>query len=481
MNKIILLSIITTLSFASTTDLEKRLNQLELQIKTLKEQTSSNKADLDEYIPIVEASETKSLLDKIDFLPELETRIDKMQYINNGIEGENTKIVGGYYDGMQRRDEFTKDFGAAVTTKMKINFGGKIDDNTKFHGRMIFGISSQSHERLCILSRDIKSVSSSSTYDVDRAYVDYTPNTSSEYAFTFSFGVLPTTGGTPMNYAQNSERKSMFPALVFDMNTYGIIGTQKLGEDNYLRVIAAKAYTLRAAFYPYQCNRENIDNANILGLYFDTKLGFLDDSLLSFGVNFLGDFKAHPYLGADINADDSHELGDIFTFGLGLDVNNIKDSGLTAFIHTAISHPNGNGQPDDYQMTDENSNGLDDDSGFSTASYAQGEMLKEDGHSLYLGLKYDIDEKFNFGAEYNHGSKYWFSATQGAEDMYNKLATRGDAGELYSIWKFHNFMFAKFGYLYIQEDYTGSGWHFGEPAKKDAIQKIFYVSIKAEF
>lgn len=144
MYKIILISFIATLSFASTSDLEKRLNLLELQIESLKKQANSNTADLDEYIPVIEASETKSLLDKIDFLPELETRVDKMSYTNDGIEGENTQIVGGDYDGMQRRDEFKKDFGAAVTTKMKININGQIDDNTKFRGRMIFGISSQS-------------------------------------------------------------------------------------------------------------------------------------------------------------------------------------------------------------------------------------------------------------------------------------------------------------------------------------------------
>lgn len=484
MNKIISISLIASLSLIASTNLEERLNTLEAEIKQLKYQTNDISADMEEYLPVVERSETKSILDKINFTPELELRMDKMDYSLGEIEGEETEA--SYDDGVtyeQRRDEFSKDFDPAVAVRFKLNMSAQIDEKVKFNGRLIFANSTQSYQRLCILSRDIKSVSSSSAFDTDRAYVDYTPNINSEYAFTFSFGVLPTTGGTPLQYAQNAQRKSMFPALVFDMNTYGIIGTQRLSGDNYLRVIAAKAYTLRDNFYSYQCNRENIDNANVLGAYFDTKLSFLADSLLSFGVNYMGSFKAHPYLGPDVDAQDSQVLGDIFTFGLGLDAKNIKNSGLTMFAHTALSNPHANGKSDDYQIVSnpDGTQKYEDDPGFSTAAYAQGEMLSEDGYSVYIGAKYDILKSFNLGAEYNHGSKYWFSATQGAEDMYNKLATRGDVLEVYGMWDFYKSMHIKLGYMHTNENYTGSGWHFGEPVTKDATQKIAYVSLKAKF
>lgn len=470
---------------SASSDIETKIDLLETQIQQLKKQSDENKADLDEYIPIIEASETQSLLDKVDFLPELEVRVDKMDYKLGKIQGENTEAI--YPDSplpQQRRDEFTKHFDPAVAVKFKLNLVGNIDKYTKFNGRFIFTSSSQSNQRLCILSRDIKSVSASSVYDVDRAYVDYTPNIGSDYAFTFSFGVLPTTGGTPMNFALNSERKSMFPALVFDMNTYGVIGTQKLGESNFLRFIAAKAYTLRGEFYPYQCNRENIDNANIYGVFVDTEFDFLDGKgLLSFGLNHLGDFKAHPYLGPDVNSDDASILGSIGTFGLGLDIRDVIDDKLTMFFHSAMSHTHPNDNVDDYQIIDLNNDGnyYPDDPGFSTADYAKGSMIDNEGYSIYLGMKYDINKKIDLGIEYNKGSKYWFSATQGAEDMYNKLATRGSVVETYAIYNFHKYIYAKLGYLYTKEEYTGSGWHFGEPVKKDGEQQISYLSIKAEF
>lgn len=484
MNKIITISLIASLSLIANSDLEQRLNSLEAEIKQLKSQTNNISADIEEYLPIVEKSETKSILDKINFTPELELRMDKMDYKLGDIEGENTIIQSGDYAGQTRRTNYSKDFKPAVSVKFKLNMSAQIDENVKFNGRLIFANSTQSYERLCILSRDIKSASTSSAFDLDRAYIDYTPNIGSDYSFTFSFGVLPTTGGTPMQYAQGTQRASMFPALVFDMNTYGIIGTQKFNNDNFLRVIAAKAYTLRDSFYPYQCNRENIDNADILGAYFDTKLSFLGDSLLSFGVNYLDNFKAHPYLGPDVSAQNSNVLGELFTYGIGLDAENIKDTGLTVFAHAALSHMHPNGEEDSYQIVDANNDNIQDDpndTGFSLADYSQGAMIEDNGYSIYIGANYNLSNNINVGAEYNQGSKYWFSATQGAEDVFNKLATRGDVTEVYSMWEFHKDMHIKIGHMCTNENYTGSGWHFGEPAKKDGEQHISYVSIKAKF
>lgn len=478
------LLLLTPLLLLANSDMQDRILHLEYEIDNLKKEMRYHQDDLDERMPIIESIEKKSILDKLNFSPELELRFDKMDYKIGEIAGETTAI---YNDdagmlGEQRRDEFSKDFDIATTIRFRLNMDAQLAENINFHGRMVFATSSQSYQRLCILSRDIKSVESGSAFDVDRAYIDFTQNSSSESAFTFSFGLLPTTAGTPMQFAQNNRRNSMFPALVFDMNTYGMIGTQKINNNTFIRGILAKAYTMRASFYPYQCNRENIDNANVLGLYSDMKFNFIGKSLLSFGINMLHDLKAHPYLGPDVGSSDSHVLGNMITFGLGLDIQKIAKKDLTVFIHTALSNPHGNGEIDDYQIVNQTEgttiSGL---TGFSEADYAQGSMLKEDGYSLYFGTKYDISKTLNMGAEYNYGSKYWFSATQGAVDMYNKLATRGHVGEVYALWKLHKNMHTKLGYMYSKENYTGSGWHFGEPAEKDATQKIAYLSVNAKF
>lgn len=488
--KKLLLLISPLLLLATNNSNDTRLDNLENQLQKLKLDVKYQQDDLDERMPIIESVEKKSILDKINFSPELSLRFDKMSYKTGSIKGENTKIYSNPNSsliGKQRRDEYSKNFDIATAIRFRLNMSATIDDKLKFNGRMVFANSSQSNQRLCILSRDIKSAESSSAFDIDRAYIDFTPNKFSDYAFTFTFGLLPTTGGTPMQYAQDTTRKSMFPALVFDMNSYGMIATQKLANKTYLRAIVAKAYTMRATFYPYQCNRENIDNADILGIYADTKFNFIGTSLLSFGVNMLHDLKAHPYLGPDVTSANAHILGNMITFGVGLDIEKIAKTKTALFVHTAISNPHGNGLVDDYQIvgtTDEElAKGLtaDGKTGFSEADYVKGSMLDNNGYSLYLGVKYELNKNINIGAEYNHGSKYWFSATQGAEDMYNKLATRGDVSEAYAIIHLHKNISSKLGFMYSKENYTGSGGHFGEPIKKDATQTISYLTFDAKF
>ncbi|WP_455756742.1 DUF3373 family protein [Sulfurimonas sp.] len=503
MKKIILLTIFSTLLLSSDSELLKRIEALEKELLTLKMMAVQNNKEIKKTIPeikiaveentqeiqdnapILEKTERKTILDKLNLSPELEIRVDQFDYKVGNIAGENTLIYSGPYTGQTRRTNYSKHFDPAAAIKFRINMDAKVDKQLSFHGNLLFSTSSQSNQRLCILSRDIKSQTSTSAFDVERAYFDYVPNISSKYPFTLSAGLLPTTGGTPMQFAQNTKRKSMFPALVFDMNTYGIIGTQKIAKDTFVRAIAAKAYTLRAAYYPYQCNRENIDNADIIGLYADTKFDFLGDSLLSFGVNLLHDFKAHPYLGPDVGSSDAHNLGNIFTYGLGIDIQKFISDDITFFAHSALSNPHGNGAIDDYQIAADGdvSDGLTASgiTGFSEASYAQGTMIKSDGYSFYTGAKYGITPTINIGAEYNYGSKYWFSATQGAEDMYNKLATRGHVGEIYGMWKFHKNLQTKIGYMYTNENYTGSGWHFGEPVSKDGTQSVGYMTLKAKF
>ena len=467
--------------FASQVDIDKNISDLESELRKLQKEVKYHQEDLDERIPIIEAIEKKAILDKINFSPEILLRFDKFDYKNGIIEGEDTRIydTNGNRTNIQRRDEFSKHYDVASSIRFRLNMNMQVED-IKFYGRLIYMNSSQSNQRVCILSKDIKTGTPGSAFDVDRAYIDYTLNKNTDYPFTFSFGILPTTGGTPMQFAQDKKRSSLFPALVFDMNTYGMIGTQKIAKDTYIRGVIAKGYTLRANFYPYQCNRENINNADIFGLYTDTKLHFLGDSLLSFGVNVMHDLKAHPYLGPDVTADDSTILGTMFTLGLGIDIEHFLETDSTLFLHTALSNPNANGDIDDYKIYNW-SNTYEGDSGFTEADYATGTMLQKNGYSLYIGSKYTINQNLYIGAEFNHGSKYWFSATQGAEDMYNKLATRGEAYELYSTWKYHRYLGAKLSYLRIHENYTGSGWHFGEPAKKDATQNILSLTLEAKF
>ena len=485
-----LLAIASSLE-ATESNLEK-IQKLQNEISKLKQEIYSNTEIIEENENILEKVETKSILDKINFSPDLELRFDKLRYENDYIETEKTKIPDpSDYTGnapapgnLSRRDGYTKDFKIATAVYFNLNMQAAINDNLSFLGRLSFAKNSQSHQRLCILSRDIKSQPSSSAFDVTLAYFDYAFNKNSAYGSTFTVGVLPTFNGTPMQLGQNAQRESMFPSLVFDMNSYGMIYTQKINS-LYARAVLAHGYTMRDTYYPYQCNRENIDNATIAGLYIDDSFTFAKTkALLSLGLNALLNFKAHPYLGPDVTSADTKVLGDIFTTGVGLDLTSVAESNLDLFFHTALSIPNGNGKIQDYKITHyAQGEGLtqNDTPGFTEADYASGEMLKKNGYAFFAGTKYVMNKHFDFGLEYNYGSKYWFAATQGAKNMYNKLAVRGNTYEVYAHLILNKYLNAKLGFLDMREKYTGSGWHFGEPVAKRAEQQILYLSLNAKF
>lgn len=459
------------LLLAETVD--DRIKHLEDRIAQLEGEHNRTMSSIDDMQVIVDDVERKSFTDVIDFVPEVRLRFDKLHYKVGKFEPVPTPSSDGSVE--RNRDDFKKDFGLASSVRFRLNMHANVLDDVSFHGRMVLQHSTQSNERLCILSHNVKSSDSMSGIDFDRAYFDYKLNSLGEYPFIVSFGVLPTSGGTPMQYAEVRARQSVFPALVFDMDSYGMILTSDLtnlfGSTSFLRAIAAQAYTLDPNIYPYQCNRETIDNADIYGLYFDTR--FTENTLFSIGANVLNDLKAHPYLGPDITAEDAHNLGRMITFGVGIDAEKIAGSSVTGFLHLASSHGHSNGNIDDYGSSSEGN--------FTNSDYATGSLIEDWGYAVYGGFLYDIASSWSLGAEYNYGSKYWFAATQGAEDMYNKLAVRGQVGEGYLIWKYNRYLFTKVGYMYTQEDYTGSGWHFGEPIEKGGVQQVGYLQLNASF
>jgi hypothetical protein len=91
----------------------------------------------------------------------------------------------------------------------------------------------------------------------------------------------------------------------------------------------------------------------------------------------------------------------------------------------------------------------------------------ENGYSVYLGIRYDLDDVgLKFGAEFNYGSEYWLAMAPGHDDIYQaKLATRGQVYELYTIWdlptgeKLSKYAktFMRLGYQHYEFDYSGSG------------------------
>ncbi len=123
------------------------------------------------------------------------------------------------------------------------------------------------------------------------------------------------------------------------------------------------------------------------------------------------------------------------------------------------------------------------------------EPTDRDGYSVYLGVRYDLDDLgLKLGAEYNWGSEYWISFTPGHDDLYaSKLATRGSVFELYTIYDIpageaisqYSKAFIRLGYQHYNYEYTGSGFWLGAPQKiddlaNDPLAAQFYVPVDTQ-
>lgn len=469
--------------------LEERVGGLEERLKYYEEMEE-----------IVEGIEKKSFQDRINFSSELRFRADRFDYrltkLKTGLEGS-----GEMDRDAVENDPFEKHYEPHYAVMLRLNMTATLDEDAKFFARLVGSRSSQNNQRLCILSRKITAEPENRTmaFDFDRAYFDLKFADGSAGKYYLSAGILPTSGGSSSNIIENAPRKSMFPSLIFDSNVMGAILTADLSEPvglekSFVRAIGGKAFTLNPGQFYYQCNRETIQNMDVGGLFFETKLPSLGENILYAGVNRAGNIKATPYIGsssAEVDIKTLEPLGDITNYGAGFEVRNLASS-WDLFFHYAVSHPQGNGNRLDAfvgsVVSDTDGDGdydivknADGTTAYTNAPYAGGELLQEDGYAFHTGFRHSLCNCLKWGMEYNRGSKYWWSATQGSEDVFNKLAARGAAAEAY-INYFHQRTFNfRVGYLRMREAYTGSGWHFGEPAEKSGDQHNYYLIVSTRF
>ena len=458
-------------------------------------------AEIEELSELVEQIETKTLSDKIKFAPELRLRMDKFTY-KTGDSGKhitpNTATSSGA--NSEKRGEsgagFDKEWEPHYSLRFRLNMATDMADDVKFTGRMVITHNSQNDGRICVLSRDVSSAGSISdtTFDMDKAYLDWNVTKSA----IISAGILPTSGGMSSNTIEDTPRKSVFPSLIFDMTTYGLAASYTPGADIWLRGVAAKAYTRNAGQFFYQCNRETIYNADITAAFAEAKLPMIGNNTAYVGVSQIGNLKALPYLGgssAAVSMKKAQPMGSMINFGTGLEVKKVAGI-LDIFAHGSINMGKSNGYGINFTDVSDSSiekanpdgsyssyiNGEAITDAFTSDNYARGLLNENKGGAIYLGTKAKLPFlKAKLGLEYNMGTKYWFSGTQGAEDVFNKLATRGDAVEAYYIQPLNRAISLRLGYLRIHEKWTGSGWHFGTPAIKDAIQTNIYGMINAYF
>ncbi|OKY76565.1 MAG: hypothetical protein BM485_04885 [Desulfobulbaceae bacterium DB1] len=209
--------------------------------------------------------------------------------------------------------------------------------------------------------------------------------------------------------------------------------------------------------------------------FLESEIPGLKNSLVVLSYAHMTDLPS-SFLGEDAPV----SLGDMDLYGVHLQASSLLESNFDLFLSWAGNRTDGAGESVDYSAV------------FAAppGTVTMG-LLSPDGEddrsgsSIYAGVRYTVPytplKNPKIGFEYNHGSKYWMSMTMASTEMFNKLATRGDAYELYYIQPVNENLFFRVGYTMINYDYTGSGSHLGQPQETDAELSNYYLLMDCRF
>ena len=428
--------------------MEKKIQLLEKKMAQHDQKLKDTDESIDDLYERADQNEFEATMNRIKWGGELEVS-------DNFFDGKY-----GSVDGMSDGEKYRNN--NEWTTKLRLSMESKINDKLKFTGRlsMYKNWSNNTNNGLTDTAEGRKP--NGSTIYVERAYVDYAPIEN----LIFTVGRQPSSDGPGMTLIENTKRKSTYPAILFDGAADGIVVTYKAAPTSsfkpVFRVAYGKGFQENINYSPYTASDPKIDDLNVYGAFYEMTLPIsgMGDNLLVLSYVYATDFIGHP------SVTNNKNLGNMSLAGAYFENNKAFGSNFNYFISTGFSMPDSNGKTVNLgQYTHNQDVGL----------------IKDNGYAVQVGGRYDFDIGLKLGYEYNHGSKYWYSFTSASTDLLNKLATRGDVHDVYAMYQIDLNQFLRVGYTMIDYDYTGSGWHIGEPQKTDDYVNRFYMLYNVRF
>jgi len=426
--------------------IDKLLNDvasLKKEISLLKQQQKENKDLIDDAFDFAEDVEAKNLKDRLE--------------IGLGFKNDIT------YFNKKYADKSSVVNSNIFSSKLMLNLRADIVKNINFYGKLSmykYWGSSYVHQYSYYDNMQGRVPSNSALY-VERSYINWFFYKDSKFPMALTIGRQPSSNGPSYQFKTDTKRKGTYSALLYDGAADGVVFTMNLSnildlKRTYLRLGYAKGFgyveTSLDVHNAYIGSVNNkIKDTDVFGIFFDSSLFNIDNSLVQFSFSKMKNIVANPL---DSNDSTNVNIGDLDLIGFSIELQKVADSNFDIFMHYGYSksYPNAKTYIDYGGLLSKT----------STKNYVN-------GHAIWLGSRYSFGSKhkYKIGAEYNYGTRYWINITQGASNLYNKLATRGSAYELYAIYVLNRYTNIRLGYINIDYNYSGSGWFVGDSSKID--------------
>jgi len=436
----------------SDKDVEKLLKRVEQLEKEVEQFKSTYEEDMDDLNERVDDNEFQASLNRIKWGGEFEATVGNYWGRQGSMSTTQGNILGESFNNHNKWD-----------LKLRLNLESKINDRTKFTGRLSMYKSWASQRSVNMMGDSAAGrIYGGSSMFVERAYIDYKLTNN----LIVTIGRQPSNDGPGMNLKNNTPRKATYPSILFNGNADGVVLSYKLPKsvpNGAIRLAYGKGFQWSDGEYGYLANQNELKDLNVYGLFLETSLPFskMGNNLMVLSGVMGRDFVGDP-TGND--AKNNINLGNFRHYGLYFENNKAFNTNLNYFVSLAMSDPDSNNKSYNYN-------------GYPMM------LLNKRGYAYHIGTRYDFNN-FKVGYEFNHGSKYWFSYTSGSYDPLNKIATRGSVNDFYLMYQIDMNQFLRAGYTDIDYKYTSSGWHmtvYGEPMPTDDYTKLLYLNYNVKY
>lgn len=422
---------------------------------------------LDNVSKTATAAKVQSAQDNLKWDVDFRTQVDNIQY--------------KHADGSKSEND------ALLTNRLWLGAKYKADDNSSFFGKLSYNKAfgdtadhSQSNTNPGYANFDwvTNENATDNTIKLKEAYWLYTKERlfGADIPWSASVGRRPSTDGLPINIRNDQAANSPlshtvdveFDGFSIKFDTESVTGFT----GSWLKICGGRGLTnatprfdmFKPAYSTDDEKNVDVDMLGFIAVPYDNGqysvhmnyakawnlIGFDNQSLGNFNTAY-GAYTSSPNANTAYNLQiatpEFKDVGDIDfatilfkTEGIGNGISDYLDNSI-AFASFAAS------------KTNPNSLGM------------LGSTDSETGTSVWLGVNAPcpiLPDSAKVGLEWNKGSKYWRSMTYG-EDTYagSKIATRGQAWEVYRTQKLTDALSFGLSYVYMKYDYTGSNSFFG--------------------